>query len=87
MNWKKILRLYLGHMAVSGEPARITKRGRLVAWLSPPTPGELRREELIAEGKLLPGPAGGLAGWKPLPAEVGPTLSESLAALRDDEDR
>jgi antitoxin (DNA-binding transcriptional repressor) of toxin-antitoxin stability system len=67
-------------------PVPVTSNGLPVAWLVPLTPGERRRAELIAAGRLRPGRPQGLAGWVPLPpAEGEPTLSELLLAMRDQE--
>ncbi len=72
----------------SGETARVTSGGELVAWLVPASPEERRREELIEQGKLRPGRPGGLAGRGPMPRqEAGRPLSEALAQMRDEETR
>ncbi|KAA2261246.1 hypothetical protein F0L68_17420 [Solihabitans fulvus] len=64
----------------------ITNNGLPVAWLLPLTPGERRRAELIATGRLRPSHTQGLSGWTPLPpVEDGPTLSELLVEMRAQE--
>lgn len=64
----------------------VTNNGLPVAWLVPLTPGEQRRAALIASGRLRPGRPRGLAEWTPLPpVEEGPTLSELLLEMRNQE--
>lgn len=67
-------------------PVPVTSNGLPVAWLVPLTPGERRRAEMIAEGRLRPGRPRGLADWSPLPqVDDGPTLSELLLEMREQE--
>lgn len=67
-------------------PVPVTSNGLPVAWLVPLTRGERRRAEMIAEGRLRPGRPQGLEGWSPLPqVEEGPTLSELLLEMREQE--
>lgn len=72
-----------------GESIEVTERGVPVAILSPTPTGSLL-DRLVVEGRLTPAEAD-FHDWldDPLPANVdgAPTLSESLAALRDEEDR
>lgn len=37
----------------AGETVEVTDRGKLVALLTPPTPAQSTRDELIAEGRLI----------------------------------
>lgn len=72
----------------SGEIARVTRNGELVAWLVPATAAERRRAELIAQGKLRPGRVGGLAGRGRMPRqEAGRPLSDALSRMRAAEGR
>ncbi len=67
-------------------PVPITNNGLPVAWLVPLTTSERRRASLITSGRLRPGRPAGLEGWSPLPAiDDGPTLSELLVEMRDQE--
>jgi antitoxin (DNA-binding transcriptional repressor) of toxin-antitoxin stability system len=67
-------------------PVPVTNNGLPVAWLVPLTAGERRRAALIAAGRVRPGRPQGLAGWSPLPpTDSGPTLSELLTEMRDQE--
>jgi prevent-host-death family protein len=67
-------------------PVTVTNNGLPVAWLVPLSASERRRAKLISTGRLRPGRPEGLAGWTPLPAvEDGPTLSDVLAEMRDQE--
>lgn len=67
----------------SGETIEITDRGRLVAQLVPPR--DSAYERLAAQGRLVEG-RGDLLDVQSLPAVTeGPTLSETLAAMREDE--
>lgn len=66
-------------------PVPITNNGRPVAWLVPLTPGESRRAEMVAAGRLEPRRREDLEAWRP-EAAVGDgesTLSELLLALRE----
>lgn len=68
------------------EPVQITNNGLPVAWLVPLSPDEQRRAELIAAGRLRPGRHRGLSDLLPLPpVPDGPTLSELLLEMRDQE--
>ncbi len=68
----------------AGETIEITERGRPVAVLSPPREMSAR-DRLLASGRLIPGD-GDLRDVEPLPAQQGrPTLSETLADMRDEE--
>lgn len=78
----------MSELALAGAIGRVTSSGTLVGWLVPATPSEQRAQELIAQGRLRPGRSGGLAGHRPLPRRTDvPPLSETLAALRTDEQR
>jgi antitoxin (DNA-binding transcriptional repressor) of toxin-antitoxin stability system len=68
------------------DPVQITNNGLPVAWLVPLTESEQRRAELIAAGRLRPGRHHGLADLLPLPpVPDGPTLSDLLLEMRDQE--
>jgi len=66
--------------AAAGETITITDRGRPVALITPIP--ETRLEAKIKRGEARPG----RARLEDLPApETGPSLSDALAAMRDDE--
>lgn len=46
----------LAELVAAGAVGRVTSGGRLVGGLVPATPDELRAQELVAQGKLRPGP-------------------------------
>ncbi|MFI5533721.1 hypothetical protein ACIA8O_34820 [Kitasatospora sp. NPDC051853] len=70
----------------SGEAARVTDRGRVVAWLVPAAPEDQLRQELVAGGVLRLGRSSSLAGRTAQPAaEAGRPLSEVLHELRGEE--
>lgn len=67
-------------------PVPVTSNGHPVAWLVPMTPGERRRAEMVAAGELRPRRREELGAWTPLPPITdGPSLSEILADMRDQE--
>lgn len=69
-----------------GHPVPVTSNGLPVAWLVPLTPGERRRAEMVAAGRLRPGRPQGLAEWSALPArEEEPRLSDLLRQMREQE--
>jgi antitoxin (DNA-binding transcriptional repressor) of toxin-antitoxin stability system len=66
-------------------PVPVTSNGRPVAWLVPMTASERKRAELIATGRLEPRRRD-LVRWRTLPAITdGPSLSEILLEMRDQE--
>ncbi|MGH3429427.1 MAG: type II toxin-antitoxin system Phd/YefM family antitoxin [Terriglobales bacterium] len=67
-------------LAREGEPVEITDRGQLAAVLSAPDPETAIREELLANGELLPG-SGGLANWKRAPIPADPHTEPPSAVL------
>lgn len=65
----------------AGETVEVTERGRLVALLVPPGPAEGPRDQLIAEGRLVPASA----PWNPPPRRRATRPSgEILDELRGD---
>lgn len=73
----------------AGEAFLITERGRPVARLGP-LPEALGYEALLAAGRIAPGPAGSFADQlraidADLPPDVGPSVSEALSRLRDED--
>jgi prevent-host-death family protein len=66
--------------AAAGETVTITDRGRPVAQMTPIPASRL--EQLHAAGRVRP--ARGMLSDLPAP-EPGPSLSDALAAMRDDE--
>lgn len=69
----------------AGECIEVTDRGRPVAMITPVKKDETTIERLIREGKLTPG-KGRLLDVQPAPPlRDGPTLSEVLAEMREDE--
>jgi prevent-host-death family protein len=77
-----------------GESIEVTERGVPVAVLGPvPVKDRSLRDRLIAEGRVVPG-RGNLAAWlKENPPEpypdgyAGPTLTELLLQMRDEDTR
>ena len=67
----------------AGETVEVTERGRLIAKLVPPEPAETARDQLIAEGRLLPATRSRhtLPAPVDLPAEA-PPAAEALDDLR-----
>jgi prevent-host-death family protein len=76
---------------LAGEEVEITRNGRLVAVLSPPSPEQRVMEDLVRTGTVDPENAAnarGLADWEPPAAPPGlPSASAALIELRDEEDR
>jgi prevent-host-death family protein len=73
----------------AGETLEVTEHGRPVARLAPLPPQRMSvLDRLIAEGKAYPGKGGNLADLGP-PVDIGPgpTLSEVLQQMRDEDDR
>lgn len=70
----------------TGETLEVTEHGRPVARLTPTPPAELGPyRRMIAEGRIRPG-RGNLADLgPPLPATPGPTLTQILLEMRDEE--
>lgn len=71
----------------AGEAFEVTEHGRPVALLGPaPEPPRSRLDQLIAEGKATPA----RGSWRDLPPplklEGGPTLTEILLQMRDEEE-
>lgn len=67
----------------AGESVEITKRGRVIAVISPARRSEDGREYLIATGQMLPG-SGDIRDVVPAPRHDR-SVSEVLAELRADE--
>lgn len=76
---------YLRRVA-AGESFTVTERGRPVAQLVPPAPGNVL-DAMTARGELLPPehPTGALSGRLPEPLDLGFSASEELQRLRDEE--
>jgi len=71
-------------MVKSGETIEVTERGKLVALLVSPTPGETARDHLVAMGRLIPAAVPWrLPSRRTLPAG-DQTASETLAELREE---
>lgn len=69
----------------AGETVEVTERGRLVARLVPPHPAQTAREQLIADGKLIPASRPGRNLPDPVPLPDGaPSTDEVLDQLRAD---
>jgi prevent-host-death family protein len=79
---------YLRRVA-AGESITITDRGKPVAVLNPPPDDQLSlRDRMIANGELIPAADPERKAWlvEPLPPKPeGPTLSEILQQMRDEE--
>jgi prevent-host-death family protein len=72
----------------AGETLEVTEHGRAVARLGPLPPQRTSvLDRLIAEGKAFPGRGGNIADWEPLDIGPGPTLSEVLQRMREEDDR
>ncbi|AXH34431.1 type II toxin-antitoxin system prevent-host-death family antitoxin [Humibacter sp. BT305] len=70
----------------AGETVTITDRGRPVALMTPIRPS--RVEEMIASGQIRPATRSLADMPKPRPLTTpGPTLSEVLQQMRDEDDR
>jgi prevent-host-death family protein len=79
--------VYLRRVA-AGESITVTDRGKPVAVLNPPPNDAMSvRERMIASGELIPAEDPDRRAWlePPLPAVPGPTLSEILQEMRDEE--
>jgi prevent-host-death family protein len=78
---------YLRRVA-AGESITVTDRGKPVAVLTPPPDDQMSmRDRMIANGELIPAEDPDRKGWlePPLPAVPGPTLSEILQQMREEE--
>jgi prevent-host-death family protein len=72
----------------AGETLEVTEHGHPVARLTPLPPQRMSvLDRLIAEGRAFPGKGGNLADWEPIDIGPGPTLSEVLQQMRDEDDR
>lgn len=72
----------------AGETLEVTEHGNPVARLTPLPPQRMSvLDRLIAEGKAFPGKGGNVADWQPIDIGPGPTLSEVLQQMRDEDDR
>jgi prevent-host-death family protein len=72
----------------AGETLEVTEHGHPVARLTPLPPQRMSvLDRLIAEGRAYPGKGGNLADWEPIDIGPGPTLSEVLQQMRDEDDR
>ena len=72
----------------AGETLEVTEHGHPVARLTPLPPQRMSViDRMIAEGRAYPGKGGNLANWKPVDIGPGPTLSEVLQQMRDEDDR
>jgi prevent-host-death family protein len=82
------LSVYLRRIA-QGETLRVTDHGHPVALLTPlPNSGDSVLDALEAEGRLIrPRSRGPRRPPVPLPPDGGPTLSEVLQEMRDEDDR
>jgi prevent-host-death family protein len=74
--------------AAAGERVAVSKRGHVVAYLVPATASEGPVGELVAAGIVAPpvDPTGDVTDIETAPAPVsGPSVTEALRQLRDDE--
>jgi len=72
----------------AGETLEVTEHGHPVARLTPLPPQRMSvLDQMIAEGRAYPGKGGNLADWEPIDIGPGPTLSEVLQQMRDEDDR
>ncbi|MGH8996899.1 MAG: type II toxin-antitoxin system Phd/YefM family antitoxin [Acidimicrobiales bacterium] len=70
----------------AGETVEVTERGELVAVLVPPPPHVAQRDQLIADGRLLPARSAFRLPTR-VPFESSPTASEVLTDSRADQPR
>lgn len=82
------LSVYLRRIA-QGETLRVTDHGHPVALLTPlPHTGDSTLDDLEAQGRIVrPRSRGRRRPPVPLPPDGGPTLSEVLQEMRDEDDR
>lgn len=75
------------HRVAAGESFAITEHGRPVAVLNPPPVALSVYDELIASGELIAAerPYGEFSLSEPLSAASGPSGSEELQRMRDEE--
>lgn len=86
LSMRELTKLTVEVVSRFDQPVQITNNGLPVAWLVPLTPSEQRRAELIEAGRLRAGRHRGLADLLPLPpVPDGPTLSELLLEMREQE--
>ena len=73
----------------AGETLEVTEHGHPVARLTPLPPQRMSvLDRMIAEGRAYPGKGGNLADWASrIDIGPGPTLSEVLQQMRDEDDR
>jgi prevent-host-death family protein len=72
----------------AGETLEVTEHGHPVARLTPLPPERMSvLDRMIAEGRAYPGKGGNVADWEPIDIGPGPTLSEVLQQMRDEDDR
>lgn len=86
LSMRELGRLTAERLKEIDRPVPIISNGVPVAWLAPLAAGERRQAELIAAGRLRPRRHGCLSPWQALPpAGEGPSLSEILAGMREQE--
>lgn len=70
-----------------GETVEVTERGRLVALLSPPSDSRNTRDQLVADGRLIPAAArtGRLRAPRPVPVSAGEPANEELLDVEREE--
>ena len=75
--------LYLAKVK-AGETVEVTERGQLIALLVPPNPHTTAREQLIAEGRLIPGSSPFRVPRAVAAAPGSPSTGAILDELRED---
>ena len=77
-------RYLVDHLVKAGEKVEVTERGRLVAFLVPPSHEESARDRLVASGWLTPATGPFEPPARRTVLTEGPTASETLRELRED---
>jgi antitoxin (DNA-binding transcriptional repressor) of toxin-antitoxin stability system len=68
----------------AGETIQVTERGKLVALVTPPRPGQTALERLIAEGKVIPAKAPFVLPKRGRPLPGHPTGSEAIQEQKEE---
>jgi antitoxin (DNA-binding transcriptional repressor) of toxin-antitoxin stability system len=71
----------------AGQTVEVTERGRLIALLAPPGPGQSARDRLAGAGRLIPAasPTGRLRSARPVPIGPGEPSNQDLLDTQREE--
>jgi antitoxin (DNA-binding transcriptional repressor) of toxin-antitoxin stability system len=71
----------------AGQTVEVTERGRLIALLAPPGPGQSARDRLVGAGRLIPAasPTGRLRSARPVPIGPGEPSNQDLLDTQREE--